>query len=127
MVFASAVVSRHDAFKNGGDIANLHLKPGLLGDFPNQCVFQALAGLNYSPRQRPIANQRRIAPLNQQDLVSREDEGPHADKRPRGKPAAFAHFTAANTSATCPSTLTFGKIFLIVPSLSITNVVRSTP
>ena len=36
-------------------------------------------------------------------------------------------FTAANTSSTCPGTLTLRQIFAILPLLSMRNVERSIP
>ena len=52
------------------------------------------------------------------------------DLRATAQPARHsgdAHDKAVNTSSTCPSTFTFGKMRSIVPSRSMRNVVRSMP
>lgn len=49
---------------------NLRLDPGFLGQFPDRRIDRPLARLDPSAGQTPLAHARRLAPTDQQHLVT---------------------------------------------------------
>jgi hypothetical protein len=133
VILAGAAIAGHDALEDRCDLVRRYSKASLFENFTHKSVFQAFPGLNGPARQRPVLRQRRFAAFDQQYPASVKNQGTDAeDRTSRVLAAAVAsHFNkmlqviAANTSSAWPSTLTLGKIFLILPSEPIMNVVRS--
>ncbi len=70
MIFTAARLIRHDAFENSRKRIGRNGEAGLFEHLASYRILQPFARFDPTPGKRPVANERRIPALNQENPVS---------------------------------------------------------
>jgi hypothetical protein len=88
MVLGDAGCIEHDPFIDFEQTEDLNFEAGLFANLAPQRVFEALARLHDTARERPPVFERLASPFDQEDAVAFDNEGPNAENRAFGILAA---------------------------------------